>query len=173
MSSSREAICSSHQGWLYKRRTTGSNQLINQSKGKHLHCNKINIIYNFSDLHLPNVPSSTSVVDIDVQSQSQLSPHRDIRNPVSTNTHKSPNSVPKTPSTSPVMIQSPNNVSRSPGTSPSQISQINLYKQSPVLDNLENMCRSSEEFDLSLELPDVPSFTPTFDKHKREACLDT
>jgi hypothetical protein len=42
-----------------------------------------------------------------------------------------------------------------------------------LLDNLENMCRSSEEFDLSLELPDVPSFTPTFDKHKREACLDT
>lgn len=116
---------------------------------------KYNLYFVISDLHLPKVPSAS----ID----QPVSPLQTPEKVTGISTFVSPQKFSITPGTSPQKLPSPN---RTPEHQ--QISQSNLYKQSPMVDGI-----NTGELDLSLELPDVPTFTPYADINKKEACLDS
>lgn len=116
---------------------------------------KYNLYFVISDLHLPKVPSAS----ID----QPVSPLQTPEKVGGISTFVSPQKFSITPRTSPQKLPSPNRTPKSP-----QISQSNFHKQSPMLDGI-----NTGELDLSLELPDVPTFTPYADINKKEACLDS
>ncbi|CAC5405984.1 CHMP7 [Mytilus coruscus] len=115
------------------------------------------IISGLTDLHLPKVPSAS----IDEPVSPFQTPEKVPVTGISTSV--SPQKFSKAPETSPQKLPRPNRT-----LEPPQISQSNLYKQSPVVDGINN-----GELDLSLELPDVPTFTPYININKKEACLDS
>lgn len=115
------------------------------------------IISGLTDLHLPKVPSAS----IDEPVSPFQTPEKVPVTGISTSV--SPQKFSKAPGTSPQKLPRPNRT-----LEPPQISQSNLYKQSPVVDGINN-----GELDLSLELPDVPTFTPYININKKEACLDS